>query len=222
MKLIRNILFLFIFASFFLLSVTKSLAQTQVFTPETLAQFDGLAGRKAYFAYEGKVYDVTESALWKEGQHYGLKAGVDLTGKLDGAPHGTEVFSRVPLMGTYQGAVAPPSATPVPQATPAPATPTTQRAWYEAPIRIAGLSILSWSGIILAVLFVLNFATCFSMPWSQNPLPWKGGRPGPDPLDVAPDHMRFTTIHKYFAWATVVTGIIHGVLGLLQLLGYRL
>lgn len=218
MRLIKNTLFLFIFAFVFLFSASKSLAQSQVFTPESLAQYDGQNGRRAYYAYEGKVYDVTESSLWKEGQHYGLKAGTDLTGKLEGAPHGTEVFARVPLIGTYQGA----AATPVVQATPVPATPTTQREWYEAPIRIAGLSILAWSGIILAVLFVLNFATCFSMPWSQNPLPWKGGRPGPDPLDVAPDHMRFTTIHKYFAWATVVTGIVHGVLGLLQLLGYRL
>lgn len=220
MRRIKNLLFILIATSIFVLSATKTLAQTQVFTSESLAQYDGQNGRRAYYAYEGKVYDVTESSLWKEGQHYGLKAGTDLTGKLEGAPHGTEVFSRVPLMGTYQGiSVAP---TPITQATPAPVTPTTKRAWYEAPIRIAGLSILAWSGIILAVVFVLNFATCFSMPWSQNPLPWKGGRPGPDPLDVAPDHMRFTTIHRYFAWATVVTGIVHGVLGLLQLLGYRL
>ncbi len=190
------------------------LAQSQVFTVESLSQYDGKDGRRAYYAYEGKVYDVTESDLWKDGQHYGLAAGTDLTGKLGEAPHGTEVFARVPLVGTLAGA-----ATPAPVAAKKEAT---TKQWYEAPIRIAGLSILAWTGIILAVLFVLNFATCFSMPWSQTPLPWKGARPGPDALDVAPDHMRMTTIHKYFAWSTVIVGILHGVIGLMQLLGYRL
>ena len=37
--------------------------EEQVFTKESLAQFDGKDGRPAYVAYQGKVYDVTGSTL---------------------------------------------------------------------------------------------------------------------------------------------------------------
>lgn len=71
------------------------------FTAEELSRYDGKEGRSAYYAFEGKVYDVTNSALWKGGLHYTVQAGQDLTGKLEGAPHGTEVFAGFPVVGTY-------------------------------------------------------------------------------------------------------------------------
>ncbi len=91
---------------------------------------------------------------------------------------------------------------------------------YGHGIRFVGLSLLDWTGILLAIAFVLNFATCFALPWSQLSLPWKGSRPGPDPLDSASTHMRWATVHKYFAWATVIIGIIHGVIAFMQMFGY--
>ena len=58
------------------------------FTIEELAEFDGRDGRPAYVAYQGVVYDVTESAMWGEGDHEGLhQAGADLTSEHDDAPH---------------------------------------------------------------------------------------------------------------------------------------
>jgi len=58
------------------------------FTLEELKQFDGREGRPAYVAYEGKVYDVSESAMWPEGDHEGAHAaGGDLTSEQDDAPH---------------------------------------------------------------------------------------------------------------------------------------
>lgn len=58
------------------------------FTAEELKQFDGREGRAAYVAYEGVVYDVTESAMWRDGDHEGMhQAGGDLTADHDEAPH---------------------------------------------------------------------------------------------------------------------------------------
>jgi predicted heme/steroid binding protein/uncharacterized membrane protein len=56
---------------------------------EELAFFDGREGRRAYFAYQGKVYDATDSKLWKGGTHMVRhNAGSDLTTMLLQAPHG--------------------------------------------------------------------------------------------------------------------------------------
>ena len=58
------------------------------FTVDELSDFDGKDGRAAYVAYEGVVYDVTESAMWGEGDHEGMHfAGADLTAEHDDAPH---------------------------------------------------------------------------------------------------------------------------------------
>ncbi|MDZ4180012.1 MAG: cytochrome b5 domain-containing protein [Coriobacteriia bacterium] len=58
------------------------------FTFEDLAAYDGKDGRQAYVAYEGVVYDVTESAMWGDGEHEAMhQAGVDLTQEHDDAPH---------------------------------------------------------------------------------------------------------------------------------------
>jgi predicted heme/steroid binding protein len=58
------------------------------FTAEELGAFNGRDGQPAYVAYEGTVYDVTESAMWGDGDHEGLHfAGRDLTGEHADAPH---------------------------------------------------------------------------------------------------------------------------------------
>ncbi len=70
------------------------------FTAEELASYDGRDGRPAYVAYEGKVYDVTESFLWKDGRHQAMHdAGLDLTRALLGAPHGADLLARCPQVG---------------------------------------------------------------------------------------------------------------------------
>ncbi len=62
---------------------------------EELQNFDGKEGRKSYVSNEGKIYDVTESKLWKNGKHAGKHfAGMDLTEALKSAPHGVDVLER--------------------------------------------------------------------------------------------------------------------------------
>ncbi|HIC08965.1 MAG TPA: cytochrome B5 [Aquificales bacterium] len=70
------------------------------FTREELKKYDGKNGRPAYIAYKGKVYDVSDSHLWHNGEHWGEhSAGQDLTEDLKFAPHGEEVLDRFPIVG---------------------------------------------------------------------------------------------------------------------------
>lgn len=83
------------------------------FTPEELAQCNGAGGQPVLIAYQGRVYDVSGSALWQGGKHMaGHLAGADLTLELPAAPHGEEVFQRYPQVGVLQGSPGTPGAPP--------------------------------------------------------------------------------------------------------------
>lgn len=79
---------------------------------EELHSFDGREGRPAYVAFNGTLYDVTASRLWKEGSH--LKkhlAGHDLTEALKTAPHKEDKILAMPRVGNFIEA---PQKTPTP------------------------------------------------------------------------------------------------------------
>jgi len=76
------------------------LAEPRKFTANDLAQFDGKNGKPAYIAYQGKVYDVSVSAMWLEGDHMGAhEAGKDLTSEMELAPHREETLQKVKQVG---------------------------------------------------------------------------------------------------------------------------
>jgi predicted heme/steroid binding protein len=76
------------------------LAQPRKFTSKELEESNGKNGKPAYIAYQGKVYDVSESNLWRGGEHMGMhQAGKDLTEELELAPHREEVFEKAKLIG---------------------------------------------------------------------------------------------------------------------------
>ena len=69
-------------------------------TKQELEENNGKNGKPAYIAYQGKVYDVSESSFWMEGDHLGMhQAGRDLTGELEMAPHKEENLQKVKLVG---------------------------------------------------------------------------------------------------------------------------
>lgn len=69
------------------------------FTISKLSQFNGKNGNPAYVGYKGKVYDVTESYQWGDGEHLGHMAGKDLTDQMGIAPHGEEIMERMKVVG---------------------------------------------------------------------------------------------------------------------------
>jgi predicted heme/steroid binding protein len=71
----------------------------RIFTEEELKKYDGTDGL-AYVAYEGKVYDVSQSFLWKKDVHQVMHhAGRDLTEALKQAPHGPDMLHKFPIVG---------------------------------------------------------------------------------------------------------------------------
>ncbi len=73
------------------------------FQREDLANYNGKDGKPVYIAHGGKVYDVTESKLWKDGLHMRRHhAGGDLSVDLQAAPHGEEVLERYPQVGVLK------------------------------------------------------------------------------------------------------------------------
>jgi predicted heme/steroid binding protein len=69
------------------------------YTPSQLALRNGQDKPEIWVAYKGIIYDVTESRLWRRGQHYEHWAGQDLTAELPDAPHSDEVFERFKAIG---------------------------------------------------------------------------------------------------------------------------
>ncbi len=70
------------------------------FKLEDMSAFSGKDGAPAYVSYNGNVYDVSGSKLWKTGTHMMKhKAGGILDGQMAAAPHGLEVLERVPQVG---------------------------------------------------------------------------------------------------------------------------
>ena len=78
--------------------------EERMFTMDELAAFDGVDGKPAYIAHNGKVYDVSASGMWEDGHHQEEhNAGIDLTDDMDFAPHNDSVLENFPVVGTLAG-----------------------------------------------------------------------------------------------------------------------
>ena len=64
------------------------------YTAAQLALRNGQDKPQIWVAFEGKIYDVSASRLWKNGKHYEHWAGQDLTEELKDAPHAEWVFDK--------------------------------------------------------------------------------------------------------------------------------
>lgn len=73
--------------------------ETKKISINELSKFNGKNGNPAYVGYKGKVYDVTTSMQWSDGDHLGHEAGQDLTESMDIAPHAPDVMERFKAIG---------------------------------------------------------------------------------------------------------------------------
>jgi len=69
-------------------------------TIEELAMYNGKEGNPAYIAVDGIIYDVSDIAKWKDGEHNGYSAGQDLTEAIKTkSPHGVSKLNNLNVIG---------------------------------------------------------------------------------------------------------------------------
>jgi predicted heme/steroid binding protein len=66
----------------------------KTYTRGQLALRNGQDKPEIWVAFQGLIYDMTNSKLWKNGKHYEHWAGQDLTPELANAPHSEKVFEN--------------------------------------------------------------------------------------------------------------------------------
>ncbi|MCU0415707.1 MAG: cytochrome b5 [Cytophagaceae bacterium] len=69
------------------------------YTKAQLALRNGQDKPEIWCAYQGLIYDVTVSKLWRNGKHYEHWAGQDLTEEMNTAPHTEHVFDKFKAIG---------------------------------------------------------------------------------------------------------------------------
>ena len=69
------------------------------YSPAQLALRNGQDKPEVWVAFQGIIYEVTGSRLWRGGKHYEHWAGQDLTDELPDAPHTERVFEKFNVIG---------------------------------------------------------------------------------------------------------------------------
>ena len=86
-----------------MLSVYWSVMNLPTYTLVQLALRNGQDRLEVWCAYRGLIYDLSDSRMWRGGQHYEHWAGQDLTDELLSAPHNERVFARFAVVGRLVG-----------------------------------------------------------------------------------------------------------------------
>ena len=73
-----------------------------LYTKRQLSLRNGQDREEIWIAYNGLVYDVGSSRLWRNGKHYEHWAGQDLTDELKDAPHTAKVFEKFEPIGRLE------------------------------------------------------------------------------------------------------------------------
>jgi predicted heme/steroid binding protein len=84
------------------MEIEKADGTLPVISKSSLALYNGTDKDFIWIAFQGLVYDVTKSRLWKNGKHYEHWAGQDLTEELKDAPHAEWVFDKFDVVALLQ------------------------------------------------------------------------------------------------------------------------
>ena len=74
----------------------------KIYTKQQLALRNGQDKPEIWIAFQGVIYDVTMSKMWRNGKHYEPWAGQDLTEELSDAPHSKQVFEKFTAIGQLE------------------------------------------------------------------------------------------------------------------------
>ncbi len=81
-------------------AIARKMGGERHFKIQELKEYDGKEGKPGYTAFKGKVYDISNSQLWKNGIHADTHlAGIDLTESMLSAPHGEEILIKFQILG---------------------------------------------------------------------------------------------------------------------------
>jgi len=72
------------------------------YTSSQLALRNGQDIEEVWCAYNGFIYDLSDSMRWMNGWHYEHWAGQDLTVELEDAPHTENVLRKFRIVGTLK------------------------------------------------------------------------------------------------------------------------
>lgn len=73
-----------------------------VYNRSQLALRNGRDRPEIWCAFNGLIYDLGRSRLWRDGMHYEHWAGQDLTEELKSAPHTERVFDKFTVVGKLE------------------------------------------------------------------------------------------------------------------------
>lgn len=76
-----------------------NLRQEKVFSLEELKKFNGQNGNPPYVAVNNTVYDLSSISKWKNGSHFGLYAGNDLTLNFNTCHGNIKKLKSLPVVG---------------------------------------------------------------------------------------------------------------------------
>lgn len=80
--------------------------ELKTLTSQELAANDGKENHKCYVAVEGKVYEIDQGRLWKNGEHVTSQGqahcGLDLTDAIQKSPHGKSKLQGLTQVGTLE------------------------------------------------------------------------------------------------------------------------
>lgn len=160
---------------------------------------------KCLTIYDDKVYDFTSAKKWDLTGHVGQHlCGAEYDkATIEAGPHKVSVMDKFEIgrvCGEGEvGAV----------------MEEASGGWGNWSVSVLGMSWFRLTAYLSLVFFLLNFLTCYAMPWAKVRQPWEGARPGKDKMDTA-GRFPLTHLHKWFAWLAVFWLGVHGVLGFLQ------
>ncbi len=184
-----------------LISGKKVVAKPACMSREQVAEANKELG-KCLTIFGGGVYDFTTAKKWDLTGHVGkhlcgkeynqatIEAGPHPIAVIDGF-YLTNVCGEKAIRAKKEGLVE------------------TIRNW---PLEVMGMSWFRLSAYVSLVFFVLNFLSCYAMPWARVRQPWEGEIPGHDKNDSL-GRFPLTHWHKYFAWLAVFGLSLHGALG---------